>query len=590
MIRIIYDFEVYKNRVCMNYKQLGSDEIKTLDGVQAIQVINLTQYEWIGFNCKSYDHVLFEAICQDKTLTNMGVYELSQGLIHHKSGQRSWANNVIDLLEICPKSSKGGKPGEFDTHVSLKEFGHRLKYPILENLPYAYDQELTEEEWTIVKEYGKHDIRITELLWEALKDVQEAREGLRKTFGISLHGGAPKLAEKCILKYMGETKVSNQRGLVNPNNLILSQGLKKRYKTVIYHDYYYGTLPDELHTELCLGELEVVLGKGGIHGFSKPGVYENCYEYDVTSYYPSIILNCMLGSLKFRAVYEGIYNERLKLKAEGSKLSESYKLILNSVYGKLSYKWTDPKMYCPLMALNICVLGQYYLLDLVEQIQATGLKVLYLNTDGIIVNGPVTALVIKLWQERTGFKLKAAPIKTAILKDVNNCFLDYGDHTKTLGAFNDMGWQHNAQASIIKNAVVEFILRNTPIKETIKASTDPFEFCFFTKTTGAHKLLLGDEYLNVPRIRRYVGLIGRNLVRRTTHVNKNAPKGPFYDKHGVLIYDAEGKYILPRDYEIVKGYNTALAMNIADFDWVNVNYEYYIKKAEELIKVIRNES
>ena len=70
------------------------------------------------------------------------------------------------------------------------------------------------------------------------------------------------------------------------------------------------------------------------------------------------------------------------------------------------------------MARSVCISGQLYLLELSEHLldEVPGLKVVQLNTDGIMVEFddeqyPQVIEITDEWQKRTGFELEEDKIK-----------------------------------------------------------------------------------------------------------------------------------------------------------------------------------
>ena len=561
MKTLIYDIEVYPNHTCVNYCDINEpDVIKTIDGIAAIRKINLRKYKWIGFNARKYDHVILEKICRG--ISQQETFELSKDIIHDSEEfYFSFAENLIDLYEICPKMSR----------CSLKEFGHRMQYPFLENLPYEYDKVLSDEEWENVKNYGKHDVRITYMLWEKLKGEQDSREALKMMYDVKLFGGAPRLAEKCILSKLQDERILSTLSFVDPGNLKLSEPAKALYDVFKNNDYKKGLTPEvkkELSREYKYGDLTINFGVGGLHAFTKPAYYQECYDYDITSYYPSIILNCKLGSPMFRAIYKDIYDKRIEYKRLKDKRADGLKLILNSLYGKLTDKFSDPKIRAPIIGINICILGQFYLLDLIEKI---GSSVIYANTDGLLTSKPVPQEILSEFEARTGFKLEMKKINKLILKDVNSYYAVYEDGSiKPKKEFLENMWSHNTRAPIIARSVVKSILEGIPIEQTITESINPFDFMYFSKakTYEGAKLFLDDTELTDAKVRFWIAREG-GVLRRTTEERM-----------------VKNKLKKATNVRIVKDNPVELVMDITKANFNNLDKDYYIMKAYELYNVI----
>ena len=553
MKEIIYDIEVYKNKNCVGV--LCNGRLSILDTPNKIKKLPIhnNNYLFIGFNNRRYDHPILEQMAQGRDAS--AIYELSQKIVNNEMNVISWAKNIVDLYEICPKMSQ----------CSLKEFGHRLKYPILQNLPYSYDKVLTEEEWEVVKQYNVHDINIIKLLWDKLKEEYTARQGLKRFFDINTeYGGAPRLAEKAILSQLGDGRVSTPTNkLVKQSNLILSPELQAYYDEAFSWSVqdYIDKKPSFMDKKINVNGCDMSIQTGGLHGNTYTGVYNDVYEYDVTSYYPSIILNCQLGTPQFRAIYKKIYDRRLTLKEEKAPGAASLKLVLNSLYGKFKDRYADKRIYAPNLALTICLLGQFYMLDLIEKLEYE--QCLMVNTDGVMCTHPIHETILKDWENRTGFKLTPTWYPNVILKDVNNYLgMTAQGPYKCKGDFLTSRWTHNVKPFIIQYAVLR-VLRGGPptisIADTIcNPDNNIYDYCFFTKVTGDKKLLLNGEPLADPKVRYFMSNKGDVLERQSDKMRSR----------------------------IVKNSKITLAMNLND-TYTDINYDWYINEANKLLERIR---
>lgn len=557
MKRIIYDIEVYPNRLCVAL--LIDGYLTVLDTEERIRQLPLEDpnYLWIGFNNRRYDHPILQAIQKGGWVKK--AYYLSDQIINQDNECITWNTNIVDLLEICPQMSK----------ASLKEFGHRLKYPILQNLPYPFAQELNDEEWEVVKQYCKHDVNITQMLWEKLKEEYYARQSLKKFFDIKTeYGGAPNLAQKSILSQLGDEYVDRSNSLYKQDNIVLPSELMTLYDEAFafpLEEYKEKKKPDFMNKGnlIDVNGCHVQFGVGGCHGFQKAAFYKNVYEYDVSSFYPSVILKCRLGGAKFRSIYERIYKQRLYLKKNKMEGATALKLVLNSLFGKLISPYSHPKIQAPNIGLAICLLGQFYMMDLITKLPAN--ECIYANTDGIIVRNPIDSAILNEWQERTELTLECTLYKTLILKDVNSYYaVDDKGKIKRRKEFRTPAFTHNVKAPIIQKAVLNNLLDHVPIEDTVMDEKELYNFCFFTKVPrkGDKKLLLDSEPLEDPKVRYYISHAGHILERET-------PK---------------------QKARVCKDSPIKLAMNLAPIDqYTDINYNWYIKKASQLVEKIRHD-
>jgi len=523
---IIYDVECYENRICVG-TLFGKDNIHIFDGIDQIRRIPFRsgKHRFIGFNNRRYDHLIIDAILNNKDITLSEIYALSKKIINSPFGSMvpSFDKNIIDTLEICPPPIR----------CSLKEFGHRMKYRMLENLPYPYDKELTDKKWEHVKKYNIHDLKITQRLWNNLKSSYEARMSLKQYFNVATEfGGTPGLAEKCILsKFTDKDRIDEKFELVKQDNLKLSDDFREIYDYIFALPLQIITNKKQKKKLKYLKESDkprnangcyVKLGFGGLHGISGPGVYRDVYDYDVTSYYPSIILQCKLGSPKFRYIYEEIYNNRLRLKKKGDKSADGLKLVLNSLYGKLlaDGEYRKEQIFAPAIGLSICFLGQYYLIDLIEKLEYG--QCLCANTDGIICNKEIPNQIIREWEGRTGFKLTKKKYKHFVLKDVNSYYAEtYDGKIKRKKDFVEPSFDKISNGNIIQRSIINYIYKQKDIMSTLMEEKDLYNFCYFKKIANERDLLLkgkiqlGGEILQDPKIRCYVSNKGKKLISIT---------------------------------------------------------------------------
>lgn len=548
-MEIIYDIEVYPNFFCCTYIMNEMMYSATLKNLKDLPWKN-KEVKWIGFNNRKYDHpIILEAL---KGASKYELFQMSKRIIYSDENPYiCWDKNIIDLLEICPKMSK----------CSLKEMGHRLGYKVLQNLPYDFNKKLDVYQMKELVKYSFHDVVITSLLWEKLKPEYQARQGLKSYFNAQTEfGGTPRVVEKCMLSILSNPilQPTNKNKLFKMDNLILSPYSQALYDEAF--DYPFEKYkeekndPDFIKNTHVINGLEVKIGRGGLHSINN-GVYKNVYEYDVTSYYPSIILNCELGSVEFRAHYKRIYDERLRLKEAGSPLATSLKLVLNSMYGKLIDQYANPLIHAPEIGLSICLLGQFYLIDLIEKLPK-GL-ILWANTDGIITSKPIDKDILNEWSSRTKFNLECKIYDTYLIKDVNNFYgLQGNAQEKRKGCFLKPRWTHNTRASIIQEAVIKYFVRGIPIANTITETHPIYDYCFFVKAKRGAKLLLDDLPLDDPKVRYYCSTIGCSLKRVT-------------DKSAASI-----RIDSP----------LTLCMNLVKTN--PINYDWYIKEAQKLIDKI----
>ena len=117
-------------------------------------------------------------------------------------------------------------------------------------------------------------------------------------------------------------------------------------------------LPKALRSRvITVGDSKYKMGIGGLHSMEKCAAHEPdddefLLDFDVASYYPSIILKCGLFPKhlgpKFLKVYRAIVEERLEAKAAGDKVrANTLKITVNGSFGKFGSALLDPVLTRP---------------------------------------------------------------------------------------------------------------------------------------------------------------------------------------------------------------------------------------------------
>lgn len=259
------------------------------------------------------------------------------------------------------------------------------------------------------------------------------------------------------------------------------------------------------------------LGMGGLHSQEKSIAHYATDEIiiadnDVESFYPRIILNqrlfpAHLGEA-FLKVYEYIVNKRVDAKGKAKalkatdkiaaagfkKIADCLKIVINGSFGKLGNKYST--IYAPQLMLQVTITGQLVLLMLIEMLEDAGIEVISGNTDGIISkyhkdrHDDVRA-IIALWESNTNFKTEETRYKAVYSRDVNNYiaikeeggdesskFLDERLGCKTKGTYCERGsalnsvLSKNPETLICSDAMLHFLVNETPLEETIKNCKD----------------------------------------------------------------------------------------------------------------------
>lgn len=225
-------------------------------------------------------------------------------------------------------------------------------------------------------------------------------------------------------------------------------------------------------------------------------------NYDVGSYYPHLmtINGYTSRNIPSPEIYTNVLDKRMEAKKKGDKqTANALKLVCNTTYGCLLNRYND--LYDPLMGRSVCISGQLYLLELAEHLykDITDLRLVALNTDGIMIEFDDSEFdrvkeILNEWQERTGFELEEDKIKRIAQKDVNNYVEVQSDETaKAKGGYLVKGiapagaFNINNTACIVATALKEYLVKGTPVEETINACDDIFQFQIIAKAGAKYK-------------------------------------------------------------------------------------------------------
>lgn len=199
-------------------------------------------------------------------------------------------------------------------------------------------------------------------------------------------------------------------------------------------------------------------------------------------------------------IYAEMLEKRMAAKKSGDKTTaNALKLIANTTYGATLNQFND--LYDPLMARSVCISGQLYLLELSEHLLAEvpGLKVVQLNTDGIMVEFddeqyPQVIEITDEWQKRTGFELEEDKIKAIYQSNVNN-YVEIAEDggVKSKGGYLVRGiapagaFNINNNATIVAKAIQEYFVHGTPVEQTINECSDIAAFQLIAKAGSMYK-------------------------------------------------------------------------------------------------------
>ena len=524
---LVFDSEIYPNYVLLAFRGLDSKKsiYFELDNEPLGRTIHLAKLRWllehkciINFNGRKFDFVIAALVlhnCTTEQLWDATYMLIEQGarpqdvLAKYKAPKLGKINQ-IDLIDLTALS-----PG-------LKVCAGRLHAKRMQDLPFVPGRALTEDQISILFMYCFNDLDNTELLYRSLLEQIAVREDTGKRYNLDLRSHSdPQMAEAIIsseLKRITGTKFFRPTALlpgtwykyqvphfIQFQTPMLNAVLNK-VRNAIFH-----VSPDDgniiMPEELAEGTVNIADGKyqmgiGGLHSTESRVCHvadENYFiaDTDVTSYYPTLILNAGIAPTNlgrdFLKVYNSIVKERIAAKHAGNNVvADCLKIVVNGTFGKLGSKYSI--MYAPNLMLQVTLTGQLSLLMLIEAFELAGIQVISANTDGIVVKCLRTKealfnAIVKGWEQHTGFGTEEVRYKGVYSRDVNNYFAVYEKpqkkkQFKLKGVYSETNPKKNAVNEICIDAATSFMANGTPITTTVRECRHLRKFTTMRRVKG----------------------------------------------------------------------------------------------------------
>lgn len=521
---ITYDCEVFSDDWLVVLKDLETGRYTAVhnDNEELKQCV-FEDCVYVGFNSKHYDQFIIKAICcgfspQEVKQVNDFLIGGGQGWECPMLRDQYFRFNNVDIKD------------DMQMGLSLKAIEGHLGMSVEETtVPFDIGRPLTEEELKETLTYCMHDVDTTEKLVELRKDYLKNKIHIGKLAGVDDVRAMGMTNAKLTAAMLKATKQphDDERKYVYPENL------KREYIPQEIFDFFDKMYDPEISDkelfsgkqEFTIGDCPGVVGYGGIHAAIPNYFFEEAESRvirnkDVASYYPHLMTLCGYTSRNIPSaeIFENVLETRMKAKASGDKATaNALKLVVNTTYGALLNQYND--LYDPLMGRSVCITGQLFLMELAQHLyqDIPGLKIVQLNTDGIMVECDVSDLnklneICNEWQARTGFELEEDAVVKIAQKDVNNYVeVQPGGKAKakggylvkgvsTVGAFNI-----NNSGCIVATALKKFFVNGTPVEETINGCNDIFQFQLIAKAGAKYREayhLVDGEKVPVQKVNR----------------------------------------------------------------------------------------
>lgn len=585
---VAFDMEVYPNYTLLMFKPFDGGRTETVEqfGRASLALGPLREMikssTLVTFNGTGYDIPLLMYCLQGKSAAE--VHAASDRIIFDNM---KWWNfertfkvktqhpvlDHIDLMEVAPL--KG----------SLKAYGARMHALVLQDSPIPPGTVLTMEDLDGIRAYCENDVQTTIDLYKTLSEQIELRKSMSVTYGVDLRSKSDAQMAEAVIKHEIE-KIQGHK--IEPPGM--GSGDKFAYKIPSWMQFRQLDILDRIRAARFvvadkggvlmpkeLADLKVMIGTGvyrmgigGLHSSETKQIVEADAEYcildfDVASYYPTIVLNNRLFPRHigedFLTVYRGLVTKRLAAKAAKQKIvAESLKICVNGTFGKLGSKYSA--LYSPDLMVQVTVTGQLALLMLIESFwQITGCEVISANTDGVTVRclRSVEARVVEAaaeWELITEFTLERNDYSGLYSRDVNNYIAQKTNgEIKTKGVYSvGLPLQKNPYAHICSKAVIDYLTLGASIRGTVEACTDVRDFVCVRAVKGG-AVYRGEE----------LGRVARWYYAEDTE------DAIHYKINGYLVPSTKGAKPL---------------MRIERYDQLpdDLNRGWYVREAEEMLK------
>jgi DNA polymerase elongation subunit (family B) len=494
---------------------------------------------YVTFNGLNYDFPIMSMAfngADNQTLKwatdDIILHDLKPWHIEEKYGAPPLTLDHIDLINIAPGQ------------VGLKAYGGRLHSHKLQDLPIDPAASISASDRILLREYCTNDLQTTADLYNKLKPQIELREQMSRGYGIDLRSKSDAQIAEAVIRKQMEERLGHRvyRPDIHPDYKFKYQppsfikfqnpGMCRALEVIKNADMSLDkngsvVMPQELESlRLRIGKGVYRMGIGGLHST------ENCIGHkmalvdrDVTSYYPSIILNLGLYPAhlgpEFLEVYRTIYQTRLAAKSEGNKVvADALKIVLNGSFGKFGSKWSV--LYSPELMIQVTLTGQLSLLMLIEIMEECAVVVVSANTDGVVLFGEKFSIdmMTAYWEGLTRFKTEETLYNALYQKDVNNYIAIKADgKIKTKGLYALGGLSKNPTNTICVEAVIAKVTSGVPVEVTILTCPDIRKFSTVRQVKGGAKF--GAAYLG-KAVRWYYAQNEKGYIEYATNGNKVA--------------------------------------------------------------------
>lgn len=526
----LFDIESFANTFTFVAESTSSDERVEFIIYENDEFDQLTEFFYwlykkpklIGYNNLGYDAHVVEKIWRDKISDARKIFEYSSQLIKSKDednfGFKPWEFSFkhLDLMKMNNYTIYG-KP------TSLKWLEFTMRMQSIQDLPYDFDTELTEDQAYELLAYNVKDVVATKTFFLENINGIKMRQMLSEQFSDKFILNQPNasIGEKIILysyadktgkdhRVLKKSKGTKRKEIVVKDIILpylnfklpIFKEVKRDFENLVLKANKDGVinLKGVYEKEIEFQNMNVKYALGGIHGCVPSGIYKSTdthiiKTYDVTSMYPNLAIGNRFYPESLGEVFCDVYGsilERRKLypKSTDLEMNLAYKEAANSVYGK-SNSSRDNFLKDPKYTLQTTINGQLALSLLGERLSEIGEFIMW-NTDGSEILIPRDKeeeynRICDEWCKLTNIELEHDNYDTMWVRDVNNYIAKFeSGKVKRKGMFaiyDDYkgNWDKNPSALIIPEAINAYFIEGKDPGVTITNWNNIHDFLFGVK-------------------------------------------------------------------------------------------------------------
>ncbi len=609
--------------------------------LQWLNYLQNAKVTMVGYNSVSFDYpVLHRLITEPYTFTYEVAYAEAQKIITSQRFGAGANPHTIWLKDRLIPQLDLMKVHHFDNATkatSLKSLQFAMRLESVEDMPVAHNVALTHEQMDMARGYNINDVMATDAFTTKSMPAIQIRQELLESgvlYGDVLNYSDVKIGTEYLVRKIGRTKCytgnkpkQSLRNAVALNSVILPKINFRSENFESVREWFAGQTIFTGSTqrpglESNLGGLEFHFGLGGVHASVKSKKFTTTETHiikdiDVGGMYPAVsIANDFspehLGN-DFVVAYRQLKADRANY-AKEMAMNKVLKLASNGAFGNAG------NVFSPFFDLkflySITVNGQLQLLQLVEMLSTIpGLELIQANTDGI------TALVPRVaenffnmwcadWEAQTKLKLEYTEYDKMWIRDVNNYLaIDMKGKVKRKGAYwyptceedywggSGSNWNKDFSNMAIQKTIEQVLVNNWDPESILRLLANPFDFMSRYKTPSGAKVFIGDKQM-LKTVRYYVSTAGEPMKKVSTpkgqigaYKRKSKLKDSEYHKIlneiGPGVWDDRIHTKNKSKYEMVStnienGRLIKACNHVRDFNWKDVDFDYYVKEVEKL--------